>query len=670
MPPENASAGAGAGGANASNAPVTWEALKNEHGLTYYKSSKNGALRWSDPRAKQAVFEEHEDVKYSNYRIVLKLNAIQIRTKLTRVNVRYAIESFHQHAVSGRSNRLLDIPTMRSCLTTMYENAPDAQHTADLAVHFFLCVYDSGFRARIKAMDFQTAIIALCSGSVEDKAKYAFTVADDNSDGYVTRSDAEVFLVSLQKLIRFIDEDMNIGATKEGIVRDVNAGFKQIAAANSNPEDNDLLTEEQFVGWITGPALRQVSWFITLARYVIADATIHTGVTCHVCGQSDFRGLRYSCIKCFGVDLCQTCFFHGKEHKKHKSYHPFIEYCLKKGVGSHSKDFMRRVRNLNKSYKHKRLRTDPFGRLETDTGFIPTGSSPTVIEAVADKDAIGPYDAEAHRLIAEYAGMLSGTVSVGAGVHRHDLEEKPVPLYRAAPPYVEVAHPPQDKASEDDAEAAANPNDDIPAYRNAPSYDQAAAMKNAQLLRDGEVTAASGIPEYKQAPSYDAALAGFAAPAAPPHNNGIPEYKQAPGYDQVYSLKTKKGQSPPPGGPIIPDYKTAPTYDQVAALRNAKVAAHKAAGQPIDHIDTATHVGRSTDAYDADLAETSLGPAVDGLGMAVASSSQEEEDAKMARELEEAERQRAAREAQEKADEELALAMAGRVGVAPGKRGY
>ena len=36
---------------------------------------------------------------------------------------------------------------------------------------------------------------------------------------------------------------------------------------------------------------------------------------------------RYRCLKCFGFDMCQKCFFAGQTSKSHKLTHPMQEYC-------------------------------------------------------------------------------------------------------------------------------------------------------------------------------------------------------------------------------------------------------------------------------------------------------------------------------------------------------
>lgn len=48
---------------------------------------------------------------------------------------------------------------------------------------------------------------------------------------------------------------------------------------------------------------------------------------CNICKEYPIVGFRYRCLKCFNFDMCQTCFFFGRNAKNHKLSHPMHEYC-------------------------------------------------------------------------------------------------------------------------------------------------------------------------------------------------------------------------------------------------------------------------------------------------------------------------------------------------------
>lgn len=48
---------------------------------------------------------------------------------------------------------------------------------------------------------------------------------------------------------------------------------------------------------------------------------------CNICKEYPIIGFRYRCLKCFNFDMCQKCFFFGRNAKNHKLSHPMHEYC-------------------------------------------------------------------------------------------------------------------------------------------------------------------------------------------------------------------------------------------------------------------------------------------------------------------------------------------------------
>lgn len=53
----------------------------------------------------------------------------------------------------------------------------------------------------------------------------------------------------------------------------------------------------------------------------VAAASVHTGVTCDVCGKANFPGRRFNCLECHDYDLCQDCFMAGSVSLQHLSTH-------------------------------------------------------------------------------------------------------------------------------------------------------------------------------------------------------------------------------------------------------------------------------------------------------------------------------------------------------------
>ncbi|XP_034167205.2 dystrotelin isoform X1 [Pangasianodon hypophthalmus] len=83
--------------------------------------------------------------------------------------------------------------------------------------------------------------------------------------------------------------------------------------------------EEHFVSWLQSEP-RLLLWLSTLYRLSVSEAVQHR-VRCHACKAFPIIGLRYRCLKCLNVHLCQNCFLTKKRTRKHKPSHPVLEYC-------------------------------------------------------------------------------------------------------------------------------------------------------------------------------------------------------------------------------------------------------------------------------------------------------------------------------------------------------
>ncbi|XP_029597146.1 uncharacterized protein LOC115179642 [Salmo trutta] len=64
----------------------------------------------------------------------------------------------------------------------------------------------------------------------------------------------------------------------------------------------------------------------TLYRLSVSENVTHS-VCCHTCKAYPITGLRYRCMKCVNLHLCQTCFLTERHTRKHKSSHPVLEHC-------------------------------------------------------------------------------------------------------------------------------------------------------------------------------------------------------------------------------------------------------------------------------------------------------------------------------------------------------
>lgn len=80
-----------------------------------------------------------------------------------------------------------------------------------------------------------------------------------------------------------------------------------------------------FLGWLQHEP-QSLVWLPVLHRLAAAEAAKHQA-KCNICKEYPIVGFRYRCLKCFNFDMCQKCFFFGRNAKNHKLTHPMHEYC-------------------------------------------------------------------------------------------------------------------------------------------------------------------------------------------------------------------------------------------------------------------------------------------------------------------------------------------------------
>uniref|UniRef100_A0A3P9KG34 ZZ-type domain-containing protein n=1 Tax=Oryzias latipes TaxID=8090 RepID=A0A3P9KG34_ORYLA len=82
---------------------------------------------------------------------------------------------------------------------------------------------------------------------------------------------------------------------------------------------------EHVLAWLQGdPAL--LLWLPALFRLTASQKVRHP-VRCYSCKTATITGLRYRCMRCVNVHVCQSCFLTERHRGKHKAHHPVLEFC-------------------------------------------------------------------------------------------------------------------------------------------------------------------------------------------------------------------------------------------------------------------------------------------------------------------------------------------------------
>ncbi|XP_054826112.1 dystrotelin [Eublepharis macularius] len=161
---------------------------------------------------------------------------------------------------------------------------------------------------------------------------YATSAGRNSSQGvHITRNGVRSLLTDLLQILTVVGESHNLTYVETAISR----CFTGIFTA--------AIGEEIFLSWLQSePAL--LLWLPTCHRLSATERVAHQ-VKCNICKTFPIIGLRYQCLKCLNVDICQVCFFTGQSSKPHKESHPVMEHCLPVSAKENAKLFFRTIRN-------------------------------------------------------------------------------------------------------------------------------------------------------------------------------------------------------------------------------------------------------------------------------------------------------------------------------------
>lgn len=264
------------------------------------------------------------EIRFSAYRTAMKLRTVQKRLSFDQIQMAVAIERFDIHGLRAQNDKLIDIPDMTTVLHSLYVTLDqiDMPLMLDLAINWILNVYDSQRTGQIRVLSFKVGLILLCRGHLEEKYRYLFRLIADNEKKADQRK-LGLLLHDCIQVPRQLGEVAAFGGSN--IEPSVRSCFER-AGVNQNGELLETSIEAQhFLGWLQHEP-QSLVWLPVMHRLAAAEAAKHQA-KCNICKEYPIVGFRYRCLKCFNFDMCQTCFFLGKNAKNHKLTHPMHEYC-------------------------------------------------------------------------------------------------------------------------------------------------------------------------------------------------------------------------------------------------------------------------------------------------------------------------------------------------------
>uniref|UniRef100_A0A1I8GQR0 Dystrophin n=1 Tax=Macrostomum lignano TaxID=282301 RepID=A0A1I8GQR0_9PLAT len=374
-----------------------WQRMLHPNGsqLPYYRNADTRETSWDHPIMAELMqsLTELNYIRYAAYRTAAKLRRLQRALYLDLVSLGSAAEVFRDHGIgtAAAGDRLIDVSQMTSCLAGLFArcrtrgggggssgSSADAglqAQTIDLSLNWLLNVYDHVRSGRLRVLSFKVGLVLLCAAGLEDKYRYLFSAVVDER-GALDQRRLGLLLHDCMQVPRHLGEAASFGGSNiEPSVRscfDKASGqaptglsradsrryrrmprdlHRQLANELRAIVDNDFDAESQssgirlshFLAWLRLEP-QSIVWLPVLHRLTCSEHSLHQA-RCSSCKAMPMRGLRYKCLKCFNLNLCQQCFFSGRSARHHKVTHPMQEYVRPPGSGDGIRSLSRTLRN-------------------------------------------------------------------------------------------------------------------------------------------------------------------------------------------------------------------------------------------------------------------------------------------------------------------------------------
>ena len=405
--------------------PQGWERAITEDYVPFFSCHQTEGTQWDHPEFEALLqsVSAMNTVKFSAYRMALKLRKVQQKLCLDLLDITSAVVCFESHGLGADKDDLtICVPEVVTVLTSIYETLYQCEPEditvnlcVDLALNWILNVYDSQRQGFVRVLSFKLAIVLLCRGPLVEKYSVMFNIAAGEGDKLDQRRLA-LFLYDLVMVPRYLGEVAQFGGTNiEPSVRSC------LSVGVTEPRSS--VSCAQFVQWLQEEP-QSLVWLPVLHRLASAEAATHH-VKCRICKVEPIVGFRYHCRKCFNLDICHACFFVGKTYKGCKPEHPFIEYCTSTTKTDNARHILQAVRNSFRTRKYFKKKKAKLGYLPVQSAlegesFESPALSPNLSfesrDLISDSVAASlsgrrEQEDDEHSLIAAYCKLLTGSNS-------------------------------------------------------------------------------------------------------------------------------------------------------------------------------------------------------------------------------------------------------------------
>ncbi|XP_049611465.1 dystrotelin [Syngnathus scovelli] len=263
--------------------------------------------------------EDFNKIRPPAYRVAMKLESLQNICHMDVVLTRH-IEAALDPGGRGKLQRdsVLCKDEVTQQLKKMFRNVPlefpdhSTVESAEKLSSFIFRMFDGNQLGHIRAVSLRIALICLSAETLLLKYE-ALVCTAASASGSISRSSLRSLLEDVNQVPAVIQEEGVFGAVEEA----VKSCFHGVLTST--------VSREHVLSWLQNEP-RLLLWLPVLYRLFISQKVVHP-VRCHICKIFPISGLRYRCVKCLKVHICQSCFLSEQQTRKHKSHHPVMEFC-------------------------------------------------------------------------------------------------------------------------------------------------------------------------------------------------------------------------------------------------------------------------------------------------------------------------------------------------------
>ncbi|EDQ92900.1 uncharacterized protein MONBRDRAFT_22129 [Monosiga brevicollis MX1] len=324
--------------------PHGWAKALTDSGTPYYINHETRVTQWVDPRLQSCLQElsAHDDIRLAAYRTAIKLRDVQVYLRMSQIKLPTALNAFYALDVHSdySSGQQIDAEEMAVVLMEMYADLPHPQRNVEVMISMMLKIYDRNRSGHISLQAFQTALTLLSVSWIEEKYRFLFTIYDTNQDDFITVEQLTQLLRHVVGLPNGIREAYAFCPTKEFPEQEAHRVFELERERNGAAATQISLNT--FVNYcMTDP--RPLLWLPVMHRVAATENSKHE-TTCCVCKMYPIIGFRYKNMTSMDRDVCQECYWTGREGNGHKASHEVKEYCFSSTARQDAKDFFGRIK--------------------------------------------------------------------------------------------------------------------------------------------------------------------------------------------------------------------------------------------------------------------------------------------------------------------------------------